>query len=131
MHNLLPVLLSTLSSLFKTSTSLRLGNIALPQQLGVLRRSAPKRVKLATSDRLFWVWLMRVWPDWRSAWTIVKPETVVAWHRKGFRFFWRWKIRRGKPGRPAVPEEVRNLNPDHEWSQSRHCQVRLWATIDR
>ncbi len=61
------------------------------------------------TDRLLWVWLSRVWTGWRSALVIVKPETVVAWHRKAFRLFWTWKIRRGKPGRPPVPREVRDL----------------------
>src|SRR3954466_497345 len=50
-----------------------------------------------------------MWRDWRSALLIVKPETVVMWHRKDFRLFWRWKICHGKPGRPAVPKEVRDL----------------------
>jgi hypothetical protein len=50
-----------------------------------------------------------VWDDWRSALVIVKPETVIAWHRKGFRMFWTWKTRRGNPGRPAVSKEVRDL----------------------
>ena len=101
--------LSTLGSLCQTSAQLRLENLALRQQLTVLRRSAPKRLKLTSVDRLFWVWLRRVWLDWRSALLIVKPETVIAWHRKGFRLFWRWKIRHGKRGRPAVPKEVRDL----------------------
>jgi transposase InsO family protein len=108
MHNVL-AMLTALSALFKTATTLRLENIALRQQLGVLRRSAPRRLKLTTSDRLFWVWLSRVWADWRAMLMIVKPETVVAWHRKGFRLFWRWKIRHGKPGRPAVSKEARDL----------------------
>ena len=75
----------------------------------VLRRSAPKRLKLTPAGRIFWVWLRRVWRDWTSALMIVKAETVVAWHRKGFRLFWTWKIRRGKPGRPSVPREVRDV----------------------
>ena len=81
-------LLGALASMFKTSTQLRLENLALRQQLGVLRRSAPKRLKLTPADRIFWVWLRRVWGDWKSALMIVKAETVVAWHRKGFRLFW-------------------------------------------
>lgn len=109
MHNLLLVLLTALSTLFKTSTTLRVENVALRRQLGVLHRSSPKRLQLTASDRLFWVWLTRVWSDWRSALMIVKPETVVAWHCKGFRVFWRWKIRHGKPGRPTVSREVRDL----------------------
>lgn len=95
--------------MFKTSAELRLENLALRQQLGVLRRSAPNRLKLTPADRIFWVWLRRVWGDWKSALMIVKPATVVAWHRRGFRLFWTWKIRRGKPGRPSVPPEVRDL----------------------
>ena len=105
-------LLSTftvVASVFKTSAQLRVENLALRQQLMVLRRSTPKRLKLTTADRIFWLWLRRVWDDWRLILIIVKPETVVAWHRKGFRLFWRWKSRNGKPGTPGVPQEVRDL----------------------
>jgi hypothetical protein len=101
--------LGALASVFRTSVQLRLENIALRQQLAVLRRSAPKRLKLTPADRIFWVCLRRVWTDWKSALMIVKAETVVAWHRKGFRLYWTWKIHRGKPGRPRVPQEVRDL----------------------
>lgn len=96
-------------SMLKISAQLRLENLALRQQLVVLRRSAPKRLKLTATDRICWVSLRRVWRDWTYALIIVKVETVVAWHRKGFRLFWTWKIRRGKPGRPSVPQEVRDL----------------------
>jgi len=102
-------MLTVLASAFKTSAQLRLENLALRHQLVVLRRSTPKRLKLTTADRIFWLWMRRVWADWRSYLMIVKPETVVAWHRKGFRLFWRWKSRNGKPGRPRVSEEVRDL----------------------
>jgi putative transposase len=101
--------LGALASMFKTSSQLRLENLALRQQLTVLRRSAPKRLKLTPADRIFWVWLRRVWGDWKSVLMIVKAETVVAWHRKGFGLFWTWRIRRGKPGRPSVPQPVRDL----------------------
>ena len=97
------------ASIFKTSAQLRLENIALRQQLVVLRRSAPKRLRLTSADPIFWVWLRHAWSDRKSALMIVKPETVVTWHRKGFRLFWRWKIHGGKPGRPRVPKEVRDL----------------------
>jgi hypothetical protein len=98
-----------LASMFKSSAQLRLENIALRQQLTVLRRSAPKQLKLKPTDRIFWVWLRLVWTDWKSALMIVKAETVVAWHRKSFRLFWTWKIHRSKPGRPKVPQQVRDL----------------------
>jgi len=88
---------------------MELENVALRHQIGVLRRSAKKRPKLTPADRLVWVILSRIWGDWRSALAIVKPETVIAWHRKGFRLFWTWKVRRGKAGRPAVTREVRDL----------------------
>jgi transposase InsO family protein len=97
------------TSSFKASVQLRLENLALRQQLGVLRRSAPKQLRLTRADRVFWVTLRRFWADWKSVLVIVKPETVVAWHRKGFRLFWSWKIRRGKMGRPCVPKELRGL----------------------
>jgi putative transposase len=60
-------------------------------------------------DRLLWVWLSRIWSGWRSALAIVRPETVVAWHRKGFRLFWTWKVRHGQLGRPVISREVRDL----------------------
>jgi putative transposase len=101
--------LDVLTSMFKTSAQLRLENLALRQQRTVLRRSAPKRLKLTRADRIFWVWLRRVWGDWKSVLMIVKAETVIAWHRKGFRLFWTWRIHRGKPGRPKVPQEIRDL----------------------
>ena len=68
-----------------------------------------KRPKLTAADRLFWAWLSELWSDWRTALVIVKPETVIAWHRKSFRLFWTWKVRSGNSGRPAVTKEVRDL----------------------
>ena len=102
-------MLGLLSSLFKTSAELHLENLALRHQLGVLRRSAPKQLRLTPADRIFWVWLRRVWGDWKSVLMIVKPATVIAWHRKGFRLYWSWRVRRGKRGRPAVPQQGRDL----------------------
>jgi putative transposase len=120
----LSITLAFLSSLVKSRATLQLENVALRHQIGVLQRSAKKHAHLHTSDRLLWVWLSRVWTDWRSALVIVKPETVIAWHRKAFRMFWTWKIRRGKPGRPAVPPEIRELirhmsYENHGWGAPR------------
>src|SRR6202790_672700 len=105
----LATLLATLFSIFRSRAALQLENLALRHQIGVLKRSARKRPKLTSVDRILWAWLSRVWADWRSVLIIVKPETVVAWHRKGFRLFWTWKVRHGQAGRPAVPREVRKL----------------------
>jgi len=96
------MLLVSVSSLLKTRAALQLENIAPRHQIGVLQRSAKKRAPLKASDRLLWIWLSRIWTDWRSALIIVKPQTVVAWHRKAFGIFWTWKIRKGKRGRPTV-----------------------------
>ena len=60
-------------------------------------------------DRLLWVWLSRIWSGWRPALAIVRPETVVAWHRMGFRLFWTWKVRHGQLGRPVISRELRDL----------------------
>ena len=78
-------LLFALSSIFRSRASLELENLALRHQIGVLQRSARKRPKLTPVDRLLWVWLSRIWNDWRSVLAIVQPDTVIAWHRKGFR----------------------------------------------
>jgi transposase InsO family protein len=105
----LTTLLATLCSIFRSRAALVLENLALRHQIGVLQRSARKRPKLTSGDRLLWICLSRLWRDWRSALAIVKPETVVAWHRVGFRLFWAWKVRRGQPGRPVISREVRDL----------------------
>ena len=90
--------------------SLILENLALRQQLAVYKRNA-KRPRLRPTDRLFWVWLSRCWSDWRSVVDIVRPKTVVGWHRQGFRRYWCWKSRQcgRKQGRPRVAGEVRAL----------------------
>jgi len=64
--------------------------LALRHQLGVLQRSV-KRPRLRRRDRILWVWLSRLWSDWQSSLMIVKPETVIRWHRAGFKLYWRWK----------------------------------------
>ena len=93
---------------FKSRAALQAENLALRHQLAILQRSV-ERPKLTISDRLFWAWLCGVWTDWRSCLAIVKPDTVIRWHRKAFRLFWTWMVRCGRTGRPAVPAEVRAL----------------------
>jgi putative transposase len=105
----LAALLDTLRSIIRSRLDVQLENLALRHQIGVLHRSARERSKLTSADRPLWVCLSRLWRDWRSTLVIVKPETVVAWHRKGFRLFWTWKVRRGQPGRPVIARETRDL----------------------
>src|SRR5207247_8628604 len=73
------------------------------------RGSVPCRTRRRRSDLLFRTWPSHVWPDCRSALLLVKPETVVAWHREGFQFFGAWKSRHGRAGRPSIPKDVREL----------------------
>jgi hypothetical protein len=81
-------------------------NLALRQQLAVLRRSV-RRPRLHRRDRLFWTFLAR-WPGWQATLVMYSPATVVRWHRQGFRLYWRW-MSRGKPGRPAIAAHIRRL----------------------
>lgn len=83
-------------------------NLALRHQLLVLKR-AQKRPHLKDRDRVFWIILRRIWPQWRNALVIVSPDTVVRWHRQGFRRYWRWKSRHRNPGRPKIYPETREL----------------------
>src|ERR1700680_3271445 len=82
--------------------------VFLRQQLLVLRRSAPARLRLRNTDRLIFVWLYRLFPSLLDAAVIFKPETLVPWHHGVFRLFGRWKSRR-RAGRPTVPTDIRNL----------------------
>ena len=94
--------------LFRSKSSLEAELIVLRQQLNVLRRSAPKRPALGILDRIIFVLMYRLVPKVLNAITVVRPETVVRWHRAGFRTFWHWKSR-CRAGRPRVPPEIRQL----------------------
>ncbi len=102
-------LLFSLRDCFRARAFLQAEILALRHQLLVLQRSnRGHKLRLGWADRVLWVWLSRLWNDWRSALLLVKPETVIAWHRQGFRLYWRWKSRCCE-GRPTVSPEVRNL----------------------
>ena len=81
------MLLGFFRSTLEERRNLALENLALRQQLAILRRTQ-KRPAIRVKDRVFWVWLSRTWREWRESLVIVKPETVVGWHRKGFRLYW-------------------------------------------
>lgn len=101
-------LLSTLVSLCQDRRNLALEILALRHQLAVYKRHNP-RPKIRSTDRLFWVWLSQLWSGWRQSLLIVKPETVIGWHRNGFRFFWTKISQRKRAGRSAVSPQVRAL----------------------
>src|SRR5208282_4304430 len=99
-------LFSWLTCRFRGGVELELEVIALRHQLAVLRRQRPRRSQLFSIDRLIWVWLYRLWPRFLKVIVVVKPSTVIQWHRQGFRLYWHW---RSKSGRPAVNRGVRDL----------------------
>jgi putative transposase len=104
-------LLHSFRFLVQSRLSLHLELIALRHQLAVVHRSRRPRLRFTSADRILWAWLSHAWGGWRSAVRIVKPETVIAWHRRGFRLFWIWKSRH-RAGRPALPPDVRALIRD-------------------
>lgn len=108
MTSVLLSLLLTFRSCVRSRAALQLEVLALRHQLQILERSRRRRLRLSQADRLLWVWLSRMWNDWRAALVVVKPETVIAWHRQGFRRFWTWKSRR-RVDRPTVRPDVRTL----------------------
>ena len=101
-------LLLTLRTWARSRAALQLEVLALRHQLQVLQRTRPRRLRLANPDRWLWVVLLRLWTGWRTALVIVKPETVMGWHRRGFRLWWTWRSRR-RIGRPTVPADIRTL----------------------
>src|SRR5207237_2206562 len=97
-----------LVGLFRSRAAREAEMAFLRQQLVVLKRSAPARLRLRTADRLIFVWLYRLFPSVLEAAVVSKPEMLVRWHRSCFRLYWRWKSRR-RVGRPAVPADIRDL----------------------
>jgi hypothetical protein len=103
-------LLAAIRSLLWSRAQLQAEVLALRHQLLVLtRQCAGRRVQFQTSDRVLWSWLSRLWPGWRQGLLLVRSETVVRWHRLGFRLYWRWKSRSRCPGRPRIEPEIRDL----------------------
>ncbi len=97
-----------LRSVLRSRTELAAENLALRQQLAIMKEKA-KRPKLRPRDRVFWVWVSKLWSNWRSVLVIVQPATVVRWHHQGFKLYWRWKSRARKTGRPPIWREIRDL----------------------
>jgi hypothetical protein len=100
--------LGALRAALRTRTDLTLENLALRQQLAPLSRCS-KRPRFGGLDRAFWVWLSYRWSGWRQALYLVRPATVIRWHRQGFRAFWSWKSHRGRSGRPLVGKAIADL----------------------
>jgi len=105
----LGLVLRWLFALCRSRGDLALENLALRQQLSVLSRRHP-RPRLTSIDRFFWVMMRRIWARWIDALIIVKPDTVIGWHRAGFRLYWRFRSRvKKRVGRPRTGQETRDL----------------------
>ena len=109
MRDVLISLLAGLASTLRTRASLQVEILALRHRLAVLQRTKRRRIPIRSADRLLWIAFSRLWPEWRRALLLVKPTTVIGWRRRGFRFYWRWKNRRERIGRPGTSKEVRAL----------------------
>src|SRR5580692_4325102 len=108
MSSLFVALFALVTSSFRSRVALQAEILALRHQLAVFQKNAPRRLRLQRSDRLLWILLSRWWPGWRRSLHIVRPDTVIAWHRRAFAWYWTRKSRR-HPGRPNVPAEIRGL----------------------
>src|SRR5574341_922038 len=107
---MLPVisaLFAFVASLFQSRWAMQLKILALQHQLAVYKHTVA-RPRLRPTDRLFWVWLSRLWSGWQDTLAFVQPRTVIAWQRKRFRDHWR-RLSHRVPGRPAVDRPVRDL----------------------
>jgi hypothetical protein len=96
------------TDLFKSRTRLEAENLFLRHQLTIALRLAPPRLRLRGSDRMLLIWVTRLWPSLLGAAQVVQPETILRWHRAGFKVFWRWKSR-NRAGRPKIDRGLRDL----------------------
>jgi len=96
------------ASVFRSRLSLQREILALRHQLAIYRGQV-KRARIGPTDRLFWVWLSKVWLGWRDALVFVKPSTVIAWQRRRFQDHWTSLSRNGMPGRPGLVKEIKDL----------------------
>jgi hypothetical protein len=108
MFAIIHLLATFIADLFKSRRRLEVENLFLRHQLNVALRRAPQRVRLRADDRAMMVWMTRMWPSLLDLTRVVQPATILRWHRSGFRAYWRWKSR-GRPGRPRVERELRDL----------------------
>jgi transposase InsO family protein len=108
MFAIIHLLATFIADLFKPPRRLEVENLFLRHQLNVALRQAPKRVRLRAGDRALMAWMTRRWPSLLGLCRVVQPDTILRWHRAGFRAYWRWKSR-GRPGRPRVSRELREL----------------------
>ena len=115
-----------LADLFKSRSRLEAEILLLRHQLNLALRRAPKRVQLRGGDRTLMVWMVRLWPNLIGTIQVVKPETVLRWHRAGFRAYWRWTSRK-RAGRPKIDRSLRDLI--RRMSQENPLRAHLGYTV--
>src|SRR5665811_1031784 len=121
--------------LFKSRSRLEAENLFLRHQLNIALRRAPPRLRLHGSDRALLVWMTKLWPSLFGAAQVIQPETILRWHRAGFKIFWRWKSR-NRAGRPRIDRGLRDLiqrmnSENPRWGTSRIRQRacgRTWGS---
>jgi len=109
MKTLVLPLLATPAGLLRSRALLHLEIPALRQQLAMITNRERRRVRFRLRERLFWLWLCRIWPGCFKTLAIFKPDTLVRWHQQGFKIYWRYRSRRGKLGRPKTEAELQDL----------------------
>jgi putative transposase len=107
MNSVLASLISTLLVSFRSRLVLQAEILALRHQLNILQKFSKRRTRLCAPDPILWIWLSQQWSDWRSALLIVRPETVIRWHRQGFRLY--WQLKSPRPARPDTERQMREL----------------------
>jgi hypothetical protein len=108
MFAILYALVIFVADIFKSRRRLEAENLFLRHQLNIALRRAPRRLRLYGSDRALLVWITRIWPNLLDLSQVVKPETILRWHRSGFNAFWHWKSRH-RAGRPKIDRGLRDL----------------------
>ena len=125
----LNIFLKWFRAVFQTHGELALENLALRQQIAVKKRQQP-RPKLSVGDRRFWLFLSRYWSDWRQTLIVVQPDTMIRWHRKGFKYYWTWKSRR-KRGRPNLIRDRDAIYGQRSQQQTRALGIQEVLTAPR
>ena len=108
MKTILLPLLATVAGLLRIRAVLHLEILALRQQ-SAMATHKDRKLRFRRRERLFWIWLYRIWPGCLETLAVFKADTLVRWHRRGFRLYWAWKSRRALGGRPPVSREVRAM----------------------
>ena len=123
MPHFVDLLFGLIATRFRSRARLEAEFLILRHQLGILRRQVPKRLALGGLDRLLFVWIYRLFPSVARSVTLIRPETIVRWHRAGFRAHWRW-VSRPRWGRPKAPLELRQLIREMSVDNP------LWGAVD-